>query len=442
MEVNKGYMPNWLWMILLQVVLILLNAVFAGSEIAVLSVNEFKLKKLTAQKNRRAIKLEKLIQDPSRFLSVIQIAITLSGFLGSAFAADNFSGALADWMAGLGIGLPYDVLDTIAVIVITIILSYFTLVFGELVPKQIAIHKSEQMALAVSGLLNAIAILFSPLVKVLTWSTNGVLRLLHINPEAEGEEVSEEEIIMMVNAGEEKGTIDPEEKELIEHVFAFDDREAKDIMVHRTDMSLMDLDDPDSWESVIYDNERSFIPVYEKTPDHIAGILNVKKFFRNRSDLPLKEKIVASLGKPVFVWENMKADELFAQMKREHQNMVIVLDEYGGVSGLITLNDLVSELVGDFEDDDDIIENPDGTCTALGSARISDINSILGTDVDEKYGTLNGLVYALLDSVPENGLQHTLSQDDLQIEIKKVNHHRIEEAILSRMADQPDKDQD
>lgn len=426
-------MPDWLWMILLQVVLILLNAVFAGSEIAVLSVNEFKLKKLAAENNRQAIKLEKLTRDPSRFLSVIQIAITLSGFLGSAFAADNFSGALADWMAGLGIGLPYNVLDTISVLLITVILSYFTLVFGELVPKQIAIHKSEQMALSVSGLISAIAFLFSPLVRLLTWSTNAVLKLLGINPDAQEEEVSEEEIIMMVSAGEQKGTIDPQEKELIEHVFAFDDREAKDIMVHRTDMSLLDLDDPDSWESVIYDNERSFIPVYEKTPDHIIGILNVKKLFRNRSDDSLKEKIMASLEKPDFVWESIKADELFAMMKKNHQNMVIVLDEYGGVSGLITLNDLVSELVGSFEEDDDLICNEDGSCLARGSARIEDINDQFHTSIDEKYGTLNGLVYALLGSVPENDVKKTLTTDGLQIELLRVRHHRIEQALLKAM---------
>lgn len=423
-------MPDWLWMILLQVVLILLNAVFAGSEIAVLSVNEFKLKKLAAENNRQAIKLEKLTRDPSRFLSVIQIAITLSGFLGSAFAADNFSGALADWMAGLGIGLPYNVLDTISVLLITVILSYFTLVFGELVPKQIAIHKSEQMALSVSGLISAIAFLFSPLVRLLTWSTNAVLKLLGINPDAQEEEVSEEEIIMMVSAGEQKGTIDPQEKELIEHVFAFDDREAKDIMVHRTDMSLLDLDDPDSWESVIYDNERSFIPVYEKTPDHIIGILNVKKLFRNRSGDSLKDKIMASLEKPDFVWESIKADELFAMMKKNHQNMVIVLDEYGGVSGLITLNDLVSELVGNFEEDHDLICNEDGSCLVRGSARIEDINDQFHTSIDEKYGTLNGLVYALLGSVPENDVKKTLTKDGLQIELLRVRHHRIEQALL------------
>lgn len=421
-------------MLLLQAALILLNAVFAGSEIAVLSLNEYKLKKMAADKDRRAMKLEKFVKDPSRFLSVIQVAITLSGFLGSAFAADNFSGALADWMASFLPQVSYDILETIAVILITVILSYFTLVFGELVPKQIAIHKSEQMALAVSGLLNGIALVFSPLVKLLTWSTDGVLRLLHIDPDAKEEEVSEEEIIMMVNAGTEKGTIDQEEQELIEHVFAFDDQEAHNIMVHRTDMTMLDLEEPDTWEPVIYDSQRSFIPVYEKTPDHITGILNVKKFLRDRSGRCARDKLVASLEEPVFVWENIKADALFAQMKRSHQNMVLVLDEYGGLSGLVTLNDLVSELVGDFDQEPDLKENADGSLQAEGSARISDINEALGTQLDESCHTLNGLVYRLLDSVPENGLQKTLTCQNVEIDIRKVEHHRVEEAVLRRLS--------
>ncbi|MEY8380136.1 CNNM domain-containing protein [Ileibacterium valens] len=189
--------------------------------------------------------------------------------------------SLEFWLTGIGIGLPYHVLDTIVILLITMILSYFTLVFGELVPKQIAIHKSEQMALGVSGLISGIAFLFSPLVKVLTWSTNTVLRVLGINPNSNEEEVFEEEIIMMVNAGEQKGTIDTQEKDLIECLFAFDDRQAKDIMVHRTEMILLDLDNPDGWDHAIYETKRAFIPVFSKTADHILSILNVKKLLRN-----------------------------------------------------------------------------------------------------------------------------------------------------------------
>lgn len=425
-------MPNWFWMILLQVVLILLNAVFAGSEIAVLSVNEFKLKKMVENGNKRAVKLQKLSEEPSRFLSTIQIAITLSGFLGSAFAADNFSGALADWMVSLGVPLSYSALDTISVILITIILSYFTLVFGELVPKQIAIHRSEQMALAVSGLISSIAVIFSPLVKVLTWSTNAVLTLFGIQSGQEEEVVSEEEIIMMVSAGEEKGTIDTEEKELISNVFAFDDLEARELMTHRTGMISLDLEDPDSWEQTIYDSERSMIPVYEDEIDHMVGVLNTKKYFRQPRSLSEKERIIAAMEPPYFVWESIKADDLFNQMKRDRQNMAIVLDEYGGVSGLVTLNDLVQELVGEFEEDQKDIEKlPDGSFRILGRASIQDVARTLDASIDPDLVTFNGLVYHLMQSVPENGSHLQIPFGKWSITLEKVTNHRVESALVS-----------
>lgn len=245
-------MYDILWQLLLQVLLIGLNAVFACAEIAVLSVSETKLERMAADGNRKAARLRKLTVQPARFLATIQVAITLSGFLGSAFAADNFSELLVQWLVGLGVGIPAKTLDTISVILITIILSYFTLVFGELVPKRLAMKKSEQLALGMSGLISAISKFFAPLVWLLTVSVNGVLRLLHVDPEGDEEEVSEEEIRMMVDAGSERGAIDPEEQSFIQNVFEFDNLTAGEIATHRTEVDLLWLDEtPEQWDETI-----------------------------------------------------------------------------------------------------------------------------------------------------------------------------------------------
>ena len=236
-------MSTIIWQIILQIILIALNAVFACTEIAVISVNDNKLEKMAAEGNKKAIKLFNLTKQPARFLSTIQVAITLSGFLGSAFAADNFSDLLTDWLVGLNIPIPAATLNSISVIVITLILSYFTLIFGELVPKRVAMKNSEALALGVASMISFIAKLFSPIVWLLTISTNGVLKLIGIDPNSEEDEVTEEEIRMMVDVGSQKGTIDEDEKEMIQNVFEFDDLTADEIATHRTDVLMLSLDD-------------------------------------------------------------------------------------------------------------------------------------------------------------------------------------------------------
>ena len=270
-----------LFIILLQIVLIGLNAVFASAEIAVISVNDSKMEKMAGNGDKRAARLLSLTKQPARFLATIQIAITLSGFLGSAFAAENFSGILVDWLLGLGIPVPESALDSIVVILITLVLSYFTLVFGELVPKQIAMRKAEPLALGISGMLTVIARFFAPLVNFLTFSTNSVLRLCGIDPDAEDENVSEEEIRMMVDAGSEKGTIDHQEREFIQNVFEFDDISAEEILTHRTEVVMLDMEDSmEEWKEIIFRTRHTFYPVCDGSADKIIGILNAKDYFR------------------------------------------------------------------------------------------------------------------------------------------------------------------
>ena len=281
--------------ILLQVVLIAVNAVFACAEIAVVSCNDAKLEKMAQEGNKRAAKLFHLTEQPSRFLATIQVVITLSGFLGSAFAAENFSDRIVSALVDAGMKIPEKTLDAIAVVLITLLLSYITLIFGELVPKRIAMQKAEQIALGISGLVSGASKVFAPLVWLLTASTNGILRLLGIDPDEDDDQVTEEEIRMMVDAGSEKGAIDNEEKDMIQNVFEFDDLTIDEICVHRTDVDLLWLEDSmEEWEQLIHESRHSYYPVCGETVDDIIGVLDAKDYFRLRTkdrDHVMKEAI-------------------------------------------------------------------------------------------------------------------------------------------------------
>ncbi len=225
--------------LILQIILIALNAIFACAEIAVISLNEIRIEQQTEEGDKKAAKLLKFLKEPARFLATIQVAITLSGFLGSAFAADNFSDPLVDWLVGMGVPIPADTLNTIAVVVITIILSYFTLVLGELVPKRLAMNNPEKLSRAMAGMLRFVQVLFTPIVWILTISTNGLLRLLGQNPNATDDEITEEEIRTMVDAGQKKGVIQSEKSDIIQNVFEFDDISVSEFLTHRTKVDIL-----------------------------------------------------------------------------------------------------------------------------------------------------------------------------------------------------------
>ena len=427
-----------LLMILLQVVFIALNAVFASAEIAVISLNDSKLAKLAAEGNKRAIRLARLTSQPSRFLSTIQVAITLSGFLGSAFASENFSDMLTDWLLSLGVPIPAKTLNTISMGVITIILSYFTLIFGELVPKRVAMRKAETLALGMATLLSTIAKLCTPIVAFLTLSTNAVLRLLGIDPNAEDDEVSEEEIRMMVDAGSEKGAIDHQEKEFIQNVFEFDDLTAGEIATHRTEITLLWLEESmEDWKNTIYNSRHTLYPICDESADDIVGILNAKDYFRLEDKS--RESIMKNAVKPAyFVPENVKADVLFRNMKHTRNNLAVVLDEYGGMSGIITMNDLLEQLVGEFNDDETIedeilpIEPIDSkTWKIHGSASLDDVSKALGVSLTyEDCDTFNGLVFGALGTVPQDGSVVEVETPELMIKVTDIQDHQVETAIV------------
>ncbi len=434
-----------IWLVLLlQIILIALNAVFACAEIAVLSINESKLERMASEGNSKAKRLFKLTREPARFLATIQVAITLSGFLGSAFAADSFSEPLVDWLLSLGVRLPRATLDAISVVVITLILSYFTLVFGELVPKRLAMKRSEKVAMGISGIVSGISIAFRPIVWLLSVSTNAVLRLCGVDPnEAEGE-VSEEEIRMMVDVGSEKGAIQHQEKEFIQNVFEFNDITAEDIAIHRTDViALWMVDGLDVWEKTILDERHTLYPVCDESPDNVIGVLNAKDYFAIKDKT--KENILASAVHPAyFVPETIKADALFLNMKKSRNSMAIVLDEYGGVVGIVTLQDLIEELVGDLNDDAD---NQEGTDTYIeklsdnswqlhGNVALEDLREAIGIELKaEDYDTLTGLVFDKLGAIPDDGeMEIAIDFENITVLIKEISAHQIKSATVTLKA--------
>lgn len=428
------------WQLLLQIFLIALNAVFACAEIAVLSVSDTKLAHLASTGNKKAVRLARLTSQPARFLATIQVAITLSGFLGSAFAADNFSERLVNWLVGLGVTVSPSTLDTLCVILITLILSYFTLVFGELVPKRIAMKKAEKLALGLSALITFISKVFSPIVSLLTVSTNGVLRLFGIDPEAEDDSVSEEEILMMVETGSEKGVIDLEEREFIQNIFAFDDLTVEEFATHRTDVTILWMEESEEdWEKTIRNSRHSLYPVCDESIDNVIGILNIKDYYilEDKS----RENVLFSAVRPAyFIPESIKADVLFRQMKQSRNHIAVVLDEYGGMSGIVTMNDLLEQLVGDLDDaDSEIREEPDivpldsGTWRIRGSADLEKVSAELEISLPlELYDTFGGFVFGSYGSFPEDGSQFELDACDLHIKVTEIKAHRVEKAIVCK----------
>ncbi len=433
--------------LVLQVILIALNAIFASAEIAVISMNETKLKKLAENGDKRAKRLANLTEQPARFLATIQVAITLAGMLSSAFAAESFATPLAAALATTGI--PENILKSVCVLIITVILAYFNLVFGELVPKRVAMKKSEALALGLSGLLMTVSRAFAPLVWLLTVSTNAILRIFGIDPNDDGEEVSEEEIRMMLEAGNEKGTIDEEEVEMIQNVFAFDDTSVEEVCTHRVDVVTLDLDDDmQVWADTIQNSRFSYYPISGEDDDDIIGVLDAKDYFRLQ-DKSRESVLAHAVNKPYFVPENVKADVLFRNMKRERKYFAILLDEYGGLSGIITLRDILQLLVGDFYEEDEvqefveILKISEKEWRISGSADLEEVAAQTACALPvEEYDTFGGYICGILGHVPDDGAQFQMETDELYIQVHGVSNHRIDMTTVIRKEPIPQEEKE
>ena len=444
--------PDPIWpQLILQFALILVNAFFAATELAVVSINENRLRKEAEAGDKKSMRLLRIVEQPTQFLSTIQIAITLAGFLGSAFAADSFAEPITNWLINdmHVTGISAKTLNTLAVIVITIILSYFTLVLGELVPKRIAMKKPEAVARFSCGIVTFFAAVLRPITWLLTVSTNGLLRLFGIDPNAEEEDVSEDEIRMMVDIGEERGAIEAGEKEMIENIFEFNNQSAEDIMVHRTDMEIIWTDDePQKILERIEQTGLSRFPVCNEDADDIVGILNARDYLINAQKS--QPKPLEELLRPAyFVPESVQTDVLFRNMQSTNTHMAIVVDEYGGTSGLVTMEDLLEQIVGniydefDPKDETEILPLGENRWRIAGSADIESIAEALNIDLpeDDEYDTLGGMILDSLNAVPEDGSTPVMDIAGLHIEVQEIKDRRIEWAIVSKI-DLPEREEE
>lgn len=424
------------------IILIVINAFFAASEIALIGLNDNKVKQMAESGNKKYIMLNNLIQEPSRFLSTIQIGITLAGFLASAFAADFFAQPLATWLDTLGMPIAYSTLNTVSVIIITITLSYFTLVLGELVPKKLALQKSEQISLAIASPLTILFKIFFPVVKFLTLSTNAVVRLLGGDPHARDEDITEEEIRMMVDVGGERGTINKAEKAMINRIFEFNDKYVSNIITHRTDMSVLSIDASlEETISLVNNDPYSRFPVYEGDVDNILGVLHVKDLFHYIDGFKETEFDLKSLmRKPYFVIETRKIDDLFASMKKKNIHIAIVLDEYGGTEGLVTIEDIIEEIVGEISSEDDILTTQDEAIKVIGPNKYAvegitnlyQLEEIIGIGLPvSKYDTLNGFLINQIGHIPEPDERPVVHFNQTEFRISKMAENRIDLIIVT-----------
>ena len=413
------------------VILILLNAYFAASEIAFISLNDAKVEKQAKEGNKKAKQIEKMLKEPSKFLATIQIGITLAGFLSSAFASDTFADMLAPILNNLIPAVSLGVWRSVSIIIITIILSFFTLVFGELVPKRLAMKHYEKISYATIGVIRGISIVTAPFVKLLTVVTNAISSIFGVG-ENEEETVTEEEIKMMINQGEEKGTIKEEEKELINNVFEFNDITVSEIMRHRKDIFAVDINisteellDELSQEEYRY----SRIPVYDETIDEIKGILYVKDVLKNINKKSFRVKNVVK--EAYFVSQNRLINEVFKELQKNKMQIAIIVDEYGGTAGIVTMEDILEELVGDIYDEYDKDEKEyekidENTYILSGSLPIYEVNKLLNAGIPEgDYDTISGFLQEELGRIPEDEEKPVVETEKVTYKIEEYEDKRI-----------------
>ena len=417
------------WLDLLVIVLlILINAFFSASEIAIITLNDNKFRKLAEEGDLIARKIYKLISEPSRFLATIQVGVTLAGFLSSAFAADKFADRLYNLM-----GQDIPAFRTLSVIIVTLILSYFSLVLGELVPKRVAQHNPEKFAKAVVGVVTGVGSALRPFVVLLTVSTNLVLRLLHIDPTKINKTITEEEIRMMVDVGRESGSIHEEEKEMIENIFEFNDKAVSEIMTHRTNIVSLDVDASyaEVLEAAIHE-KYTRIPVYEDSIDNIIGILHIKDLLNHAAEGFSQPFSLRNLIRnPYIVPESKNIDALFREMQKSHAQMAVVIDEYGGTAGLVTIEDLLEEIVGNMQDEydeeeQDIVQKDEQTYIVAGMTQLDEVGDVVGSEFpDEDYDTLAGLVLSLLGRIPEEDDFPEVFYKNLAFKVLEMDEKRI-----------------
>ena len=423
--------------IILLVFLIFLNSVFAGAEIAVLSMNEPKMKEMAEEGDHRAQILMKITEQPAHFMTAIRVTITTAGFLQSAFAAEYFSQPMTAALLKAGVDVSQNVLKIVCMIIVTILLSYVSLLFGELVPRRLGMKNPDELSLKLAGMLKIALLAVWPATALLTATTNGVLHLMGIRPEEKEDQATEDEIRMLLSEGNEQGSIQQEESEMIQNVFDLDDTDADEICTHRRDVVVLYMEDSDEkWEQVIRDNRHTFYPICGENEDDIVYILDTRDYFRLNSrerEVVLKKACYP----PFFVPESMRANLIFREMREKRDYFAVVLDEYGCFVGIVTLHDLVETLVGDIDDrtdlpkPDDIEKTGEHVWKIQGGAILDDVAEAINVELPvEKYDTFSGFVCGVLERVPEDGEQFRCNWKNLDIVVEQVRNHTVAEGIV------------
>lgn len=434
-ETTSSATDGLIFKILLLFVLILVNAFFAMSEIAVISLNDAKIERMAEEGHKKAKLVLKLTSNSTRFLSTIQIGVTLAGFLSSASASASFAAILTDAISRAIPGAPESLIAGVSVVVITLITSYFSLVFGELAPKKIGMQAPEKVAFAVVKVLLVISKITAPFVKLLSISTNGVVRLFGFDPNADEEVVTEEEIRMMVDVGGEKGVIEDAQKEMINNIFEFDDTDAGDIMTHRTDVVAADINDTtlDEFMALAIEHGRSRIPLYDEDIDNIVGIIYVKDLLKYvGKEVKAKGTLKSIMREPYFIPETKSCGELFKEMSSKRIQLAVVVDEYGGTAGIITLEDIVEAIMGNIQDeydleDEEISKIDDNTFTVEGTIDIEEIDELIGKELPEgDYETLAGFIMDELQCIPKDGEMNEVVFENVKFTVLSVDDRRIE----------------
>ena len=428
--------PSIAIQIVLIIVLTLINAYFAASEMAIVSVNKSKIHRLSEEGNKKAKLVEKLLDQPTNFLSTIQVAITLAGFFNSASAATGISKSFANVLKNWSV--PYA--DTIAVVLITILISFITLIFGELVPKRIALQKAESYSMFCAKPILVISKIASPFIKILSWSTKFILRIFGMADENVEESLSREEIRSMVESGQENGVFNEIETDMITNIFEFDDSLALNVMTPRTDVYCIDINDAlsDNIDQMMT-MQYTRIPVYDDSIDNIIGILNMKDFAIEARKVGFDNvDIKKLLRKPYFVLETKNIDDLFRELQKEHQHIAILVDEYGGFSGIITVEDLIEEIMGDIEDEYDHDDEPklkkidNNNYIVDGNYLLDDLDDELDLKLsNNNHDTIGGFVLHLLGEIPEENQQRTVKYENLTFLIIGDKGNRVTKIKLT-----------
>ena len=433
--VDEAGPSNIVGQLIIIVVLILVNAFFAASELSILSANPIKIGLLADEGNKNAKIIQKLQENETKFLSTIQVGITLAGFFSSATAAVSLSEGFAETLSKIGVPAA----STIALVVVTLILSYFTLVFGELFPKRLALRAPEKIALAFAKPVNAIRIIFKPVVWLLSGSCELLVRLFHLKPKSD-DKVTEDEIKALVSTGVEDGTINSDEQELINAVFTFGDLKVKDVMTPRVNIFMINIDDSISKiKKMIKEEKYSRIPVYEDSKDNVIGILNIKDIFLSLKANYTNDDLKSILRKPLFVVENMKADTLFKKMQDTLNQVAVVIDETGSVSGYLTMEDLVEEVMGNIFDEYDEIEDvitqvDENNYIIDATIPIQDLNRELDLEIEKEedsYSSLAGFITYKLESFPQLNDEVILEDEELTLKVIEIENTSIKKVLLT-----------